>query len=117
MNWKIGAGPQIDAREKKLPVWAQRQIETLRMHLDEAREKIAGIDRTDAVAFTEPYSDQPLPVAKLHDTIRFVIDEEQRDFIDVRLREGYLEVMTSNLLSLTPSASNVVQIRLEGTYR
>lgn len=117
MSWKISSTVPRDPRENKLPKWAQQHIETLRMRLEETRDKLAGIPKADAVGFTDPYSDIPLPVAKLRDTVRFHVDAQQRVFIDVRLREDdhgrWLEVMTSDRILVTPNASNVIEIRLE----
>lgn len=110
------SGVPVDPREAKLPQWAQRQIEQLRMRLDEAREKLAGIPRADAVAFTDPFSDYQLPVAKMRDTVRFYVSPS-RGWIDVRMREDgngrYLEVMTSNRTNITPHASNLIEVRIE----
>lgn len=106
-----------DPREGTLPKWAQREITLLRMRLGEAREEVAGAygDMPDAVAFTDPYSDTPRPVAKIRENVRFHFGDQDR--IDCSVREDrnreVLRVYSERRIVLTVEAANVIVLRTE----
>jgi len=98
----------------KLPKWAQSKIRVLEMRVRELRAKLAeGPEGADT--FADPYADEARPLGK-STRIEFVFDAEKREHIQAHLDEDkhgkYLEVYGNTGLSIEPSASNVLRVRI-----
>lgn len=106
-------GPTMSNDETKLPKWAQTELQRLRsnmLSLEKKLQAFAGVDKTKIQI--DPYSGRGRHPMYLPDsiTVRFTVDGGN---IDLRLRDGRLEVSASSPgaadhLSVWPRASNMV---------
>jgi hypothetical protein len=107
-------GAQAD-REARLPVWARRELQQLRQSLQEAETALSGTLQ-EGDGYANPYGEFPRPVVEKGGTVRFPLDgrpiRETLDWIDVRLRDGELEIMGAVTLLVRPQASNVVGVQI-----
>lgn len=108
----------IDQREDRLPVWAKRQLDTLRMRLREANDDLTarseGAKAEGCVVWLDRYSKHPVPVAGPQKWVTFTDDiESMRDWVSVQyLSNGVIEVMASGSCVIRPHVTNVVRIEV-----
>lgn len=106
-------------RISKLPRWAQDHIHDLERKVTELERKVDAAydtnpDETD-VFLEDGMNDRPLP---RHSTVVFKMTDvnkrrHQREDIRVRVdRDGMLEIMGGNTISIKPQATNLVRVRL-----
>jgi hypothetical protein len=96
----------------KLPVWAQDHIERLaneKARLKALVEEMAFKVGDTNVALVYGIEDRPLPKDSV---VRFRPRLGSRDYFDVRLDDGRLTINASDLLSISPAASNHIQLYL-----
>jgi hypothetical protein len=113
-------------QEARLPKWAQTELATLRMRLEEERIKLEGVlgevTESDTMfdlgyRHTTGRQWQNLPKGG---TVRFVLGKDHRSEIEIRvLREKEsdkpaIQVMGGDMLAVFPHSGNVVQIGLVG---
>lgn len=108
---------------KKLPKWAQSEIEVLQMRLAEAAKKVRAIDegRKTKVSIIRPLSEHEDKPIYLPDdkTIRFQIGPAEWQWIDVRIRKTseqsaeFLELMSGGDQLIAPEVRNVTRIFLK----
>jgi hypothetical protein len=110
----------IDAREVRLPRWAQREVETLRMRLVESEARyeraVATLAGPNTAASIQPSYEAPrLPVARFDEHIYFATDSESGpyDQLSVKFdRQGELQIMGGRPLLVMPKVTNVVAVKL-----
>jgi len=103
-----------DPREARLPRWAQRELQSLRIKLQSTSTALAKAHGLvpGAVAVRDPHHDA-VPVAWPTDTIRFFMAGSEYPYVDVRLYErGVLDVRSSEAIAVIPQASNVVRVQV-----
>ena len=102
---------------KRLPKWAQHHIERLEADLAASRREVremAGVSNQPTEVFIWRGMElDPLP---RRTQIRFLVDgpcKNDRDHIDVKVRNGRLDIMGSRTYRILPRASNAIEIALE----
>jgi hypothetical protein len=112
-----------DEREAKLPRWAQRELDTLRMRLAESDARyeraVATLAGPNTAASIQPNYEAPrLPVARFDENIYFATDSDSGpyDQLTVRFdRQGELQIMGGRSLLVMPKVTNVVAVKLGAT--
>ena len=115
---------QFARRVARLAKWAQREIERWKREAEQYRARLEEIESTfpDSnvkVSQMRPYEDQGLP---LDSEIDFYLGDERRKYQDMitvqHLRTKDRKVLrvsgSGNSLIVKPSASNTIEITLEG---
>ena len=105
------------ARIERLPKWAQSEIQVLRRNLKASREELsAALGSKETSVEVEPYrhlDGQPRCFLEPRTTVRFTLSGGE---IDVRLRDGRLELMSCNRgpvgmdFTARPRAANVLWV-------
>jgi len=97
----------------KLPKYAQNEINKLRNDVEYYKKKVNQIEGKEEtnVYLTEGRIDNARPLPK-NSQVMFVIKPEEKLYqqIEVRIREGRLEVSGYRTLRIEPRASNVIHI-------
>lgn len=126
------------AQFDRLPKWAQQVIknadskydyakrtiednERLRVALDRdiALAALDSVDRSDwrgpVVAVRDPYNENPVPVARERDHIRFYLTEghDHHEWIDFCLRGGVVEITGDRGLLIRSRSGNRVEVYLD----
>jgi hypothetical protein len=104
-----------DAQFKRLPKYAQHEIEILRMRLDEAHEKVAERNTTsnkEPHVLLDPYADMLSEIRPLKTHVSFRPEGEKSNcFFNVKMtEEGELEVYCDSLLVIKPTSGNIATI-------
>jgi hypothetical protein len=103
-----------DAREARLPLWAQELIRSLRRERDEA-ETAADDARLatkpdESSAVLHPYSDIPIGLGR---DARVRFKTGRNSWLDVQVRGDAIEVMGARCLELHAQSGNVFQLKCE----
>lgn len=117
-----------DCREDKLPIWAQKHLDILRMRLAEVtkdRDEALGGQKIDGSGDCEPsvILDVLRASVRKHpvDTpVRFILAAENGnypEYVDVSIQEGSLVVRASDPFVIQPQASNHVRIDVIGVAK
>ena len=115
---------EIDEREKKLPKWAQAELERLRLRLGETREALAeerGNDYNPDLPNVGVGSDgENGGPGRLYDPrtrVRFRMGEGIGNYIEVYWRKDVqgtrLYICGGDRITIHPSASNAIALKLE----
>lgn len=102
-------------RERRLPQWAQRELQRLRNDLAYEREKLAA-GPEDSTVFVDPYSEVPRPLGK-HPNVQFNLPADEpvagRRYALRHVQVRYvdddhtaLRIDARNSLVIRPTASN-----------
>lgn len=109
------------ARRAKLPQWARFYIEKLEADIKDLKKSIGDMipvpeDRSNRVVlehFPDVECEQPLPIDR---AIKFRFGDHA--YLSVRLSSiGEIKVYGSDRISIEPSSSNVVSVRVEGSKK
>jgi hypothetical protein len=104
-----------DAQFKRLPRYAQYEIEILQMRLDEAHKKIAERNTTsnkEPHVLLDPYAGMLSEIRPLKTHVSFRPEGERPNyFFNVRMtEEDELEVYCDTLLVIKPTSGNIATI-------
>lgn len=114
-----------DPREEKLPKWAREEMALLRLRLAEVEADFRDAEAMpgpDSRVIISPLSARPR-VCGAFDSVAFNVSGEpststtDRGWVTVRLRDGGLEIYTTDRLCLLPQASNVAMAFPERVLR
>lgn len=90
-----------------------------RLEADSAQAALDGAGRVDwrglVVAVRNPYDPNPAPVARERDHIRFYLTEDhnRREWVDVALRNGAVEIQAERGVLIRARSSNTFEVRLD----
>jgi hypothetical protein len=97
----------------KLPRWARMEIERLRANVKSLEEALShATGSTPSRVEVNPFSldlNYSRRFLQEHETVRYSFGERQH--IDVRLDGNSLRIMGSDLISVLPAASNVIEVK------
>jgi hypothetical protein len=110
----------------RLPIWARHEIQRLEGNLASAEAEVSALkgvpvehDPRPVIAWADPYSSEPRPVARDRDIIRFYPSRvDTRSYVDLRWKSefggtsAHLEIRSSECMILQPWSSNVVRLFL-----
>lgn len=103
-------------RIKKLPVWAQREIDVLRMHLREAEARVealsADVPADRCIVIDEYRTPEHRVSADKH--IEFRYGGQIGEYYSVRLDGAKLRVHGGRRFVIEPHSTNVLDLRQEG---
>ncbi len=111
---------EVDEREQRLPKWAQEKLTDARRRVRDANELAQAArlatkpDETDTLI--DPWGDSiGLPKGE---RVRFLLadDDNLREWVDVRVKDGVLELMGGGSLVLRPQVTNVVHIKVTSAF-
>ncbi len=116
----IGNIIDVDEREERLPKWAKEKLADARRRVQNANELAQEArlatkpDDTDTLV--NPWGKSiGLPKGE---RVRFLLskDDNLRDWVDVRVKDGSLELMAGGSLILRPQVTNVVSVKVSSTF-
>jgi hypothetical protein len=97
--------------ESRLPRWAQTELTSLRANLIAAQTEIAAMTGEWATAVQiDPYPGEPPRYLCDRAVIRYHVGG--RNYIEVTLREGELQVSGDQRLAILPWAANSLKVRV-----
>jgi len=98
----------------KLPKWARDRIKRLEEQVETLRGSLArrNGEATDGRIVLNPYDDNERLVFPDHTHVRLSMsDKGWRDYFDVRLKGGCIEVSCGGPMSIQPHVTNVISLR------
>lgn len=112
--------PDNEAREARLPQWAQQELRSLRQTIGALKNQIEGPATEDTVLWAHPYSDAPVPIADARQAqVVFDLPGGDGRRSSNSLRVGLTNRNTLSINSthggvkVVPQASNAVEIGIE----
>jgi hypothetical protein len=104
----------------KLPRWARERIQFLERRVQEAADREA-MGPEDSNTFLNPHLDhdsvrRPTPLGRDAHVRWHLEGDEERFYLEARLDDGVLLVMSSHLLAVRPKSSNVINVELVRSY-
>jgi hypothetical protein len=100
-----------DEREQRLPKWAREALERARRDRDEFRRRLEDLKPHPKTAvWGDTFSRFPRPLALHGERVRFALDPDGGEWLDVRLTDRGLEIMGDGQILVRPQVTNVVHI-------
>jgi len=101
-----------DAREDKLPKWAQDELRVLRMRLREATEEVQAYALGSDEVLIDPYSEHALPVGDRDVSFKVYDRYDDMAYIKAKRDKGGLELYGTSMLRIDLHGSNIVPLEL-----
>lgn len=102
---------------KRLPKYAQHEIEILRMRVAEATAKVAernSVERSEPHVMIDPYSMDLSETRPITTRLSFNPNGDCNEFFQVHLNGDALEIYCDSLIRLKPTSGNIITIERRG---